>query len=192
MKIFVGSINPVKLNAVINAAGQNWPTVEVVGLEVISGIADQPIGDELTRQGAENRARAAFQLGAKRLSSTFSKKKYSLTALGIGLEGGVIDLGQEMWSTVWGVVVADTGNVFAANGAKFLVPPRVADQIRGGGEMGPIMEKIMGEKDVRSKQGLIGVITQGFVDRTQEYTAIAKLALGLWYGRHWSTGLIDC
>jgi non-canonical (house-cleaning) NTP pyrophosphatase len=42
---------------------------------------------------------------------------------------------------------------------------------------------LSGEKDVRSKQGMIGIITNGFVDRTEEYTGITKMALGLWYGR---------
>jgi len=32
---------------------------------------------------------------------------------------------------------------------------------------------------------MIGVVTNNFVDRTEEYSAIIKMALGLWYGRTW-------
>jgi non-canonical (house-cleaning) NTP pyrophosphatase len=46
---------------------------------------------------------------------------------------------------------------------------------------------VTGVNDVRSKQGMIGVVTGGFVDRTEEYSSIAKLALGLWYGREWNS-----
>ena len=49
--------------------------------------------------------------------------------------------------------------------------------------------KKLGEADVRSKQGMVGVVTKNFVDRTEEYTGIIKMALGLWYGRDWKKSL---
>ena len=55
--------------------------------------------------------------------------------------------------------------------------------------MGPLVSKITGESDVRKKQGFIGVLTDGFVDRTEEYSGIAKMALGVWYGRNWQQTL---
>lgn len=104
--------------------------------------------------------------------------------LGVGLEGGVIDLGYEMWSTVWVAVIDKDGYLAESNGARFIVPELVAQRIRLGEEMGPIVDKVSGTADIRKKQGFIGVLTQGFVDRT-EYSSIAKMALGIWYGRNW-------
>lgn len=182
MKILVGSTNPVKINAVVMAASETWPEVEVVGVEVESGIPEQPMGDQETKQGAINRARAAL---AKSQTDPIEAQ-----VLGVGLEGGVVKQGTELWSTVWVVVVDPTGTSTFANGARFPVPPIIAQKILDGEEMGPIVAELVGEADVRKKQGMIGVITSGFVDRTEEYTSIAKMALGLWYGRNWAQGIV--
>ncbi len=191
MTIFVGSTNPVKLNAVIQAASETWPEVVVKGYEVASGIPEQPIGDDQTRQGAQARAHLALDHG---LAAAPDPTQPSVSApasqsngqyLGVGLEGGVVDYSGELWSTVWVAVADRDHNVFTANGARFRVPDVVAQRIRRGEEMGPVIAAIVSEADVRRKQGMIGVITNGFVDRTEEYAGIAKMALGLWYGRNW-------
>ena len=185
MHIFVGSHNPVKINAVTIAASETWPDAAVVGFDVPSGVDEQPVGDEMTRQGAVNRAQAALHDGlAQNMKITEDDD-----VLGVGLEGGVMEFGSELWSTVWVAVVDSVGNVYESNGARFKVPEIVAEQIRTGGEMGPIVALISGVSDVRKKQGFIGVLTNGFVDRTEEYSGIAKMALGVWYGRNWQDAL---
>ncbi|MBP7700449.1 DUF84 family protein [Candidatus Woesebacteria bacterium] len=185
MNIFVGSTNPVKVNSVINASIKTWPEVKVEGFEVASGVSEQPVGDDVTKIGAINRATAVLQLGLKKYE-TDNFKFPDDQVLGVGLEGGVIEDSEgQMWSTVWAVVVDKTGFKEFSNGARFRVPEIVASQIRSGGEMGPIIAKIVGEEDVRKKQGMIGIATKNFVDRTEEYQAIVKLTLGLWYGRDW-------
>lgn len=178
--IVVGSTNPVKINAVTLAASETWPAVVVQGFAVASGVSEQPRGDEETRLGAQNRAKATFALAAK--MPAYAKIDLS-NVLAVGLEGGVVELTDGLYSTVWICVVDHTGALFESNGARFKVPEKIAQHIRQGGEMGPVVEKLVGENDVRSKQGMIGVITDGFVDRTEEYSSIAKMALGLWYGR---------
>lgn len=184
MHIYVGSTNPVKINAVVTAASETWPEVVVTGLDVPSGIPPQPIGDEQTRQGAVNRAHQALALGMT------VDQEMTKAVLGVGLEGGVVELfDQQLWSTVW-VAVEDTkGNVFTSNGARFPVPKIIADRIRQGQEMGPIVNDLVGRHDVRQAEGMIGVITKHFVERTEEYTGITKMALGLWYGRDWERDL---
>jgi inosine/xanthosine triphosphatase len=185
--IFVGSTNPVKTNAVVNAVTDQWPAAKIQGFETESGVSHQPRGDEETRQGATNRAHAALADGQKWLAE---QNLRSDQILGVGLEGGVFDQpNEELWSTVWIVVVDPKGNTAAANGARFQVPEIVAQQIRAGGEMGPIMSELVGTADIRKKQGMIGIITNDFVHRTEEYTGITKLAIGLWYGRDWQEQL---
>lgn len=188
MQLFVGSTNPVKINAVTNAASETWPDVVVTSIDVPSGVNSQPIGDQETRTGARNRAVAALDQGLRTL-----KEQKQTTAqdkvLGIGLEGGVVELDGQLWSSVWVVVVATDGQFYESNGARFPVPQIVADRIRNGEEMGLIINKIMGNMDVRRGMGMIGVITNRFVDRTEEYTGITKMAIGLWYGRDWQNGL---
>lgn len=179
MKIFVGSTNPVKINSVTLAASETWPEVVVQGLEVPSGIPDQPYGDEQTKEGAINRAKRVLERGA------IEAKNQSTEVLGMGLEGGVFDYQGELWSTVWVAVTDVQDNLFLVNGARFQVPEPLASAIKNGGEMGPAMDKIIGDENVKHKGGAIGVITQDFIDRTEEYSGLAKLALGLWYGRDW-------
>lgn len=182
MHIYVGSTNPVKINSVINAASETWPEVKVEGFKTVSGIPEQPIGDLVTKQGAENRAKAVLQMA--------QKNKVKQDFLGVGLEGGVFtDDKGVMWTTVWVAVIDHKGDVYHANGARFQVPNVVAELINKGEEMGPIIAQVVGEEDVRSKQGMIGIITEGFVDRTEEYAGIVKMALGLWHGRHWLKNL---
>jgi len=182
MQIYVGSTNPVKINSVITAASETWPEVQVKGFKTASGIPEQPIGDLVTKKGAENRARAVLEIAQQEgIKEDF---------LGVGLEGGVFtDDEGVMWATVWVVVIDLKGDLYHANGARFQVPAVVAKRIRNGQEMGPIIAQVVGEEDIRSKQGMIGIITEGFVDRTEEYAGIAKMALGLWHGRNWLKNL---
>jgi inosine/xanthosine triphosphatase len=183
MIIFVGSKNPVKINSVINAASETWPNLETIGIDVKSGISEQPMSDQETRTGAINRAKAVLKEGLKTLDK---KNKKSGEVLGIGLEGGVFEKTKgNLWSTVWAVVVDQDGNLFESNGARFKVPNVIADRIIAGEEMGPIMGSFFSDPNIKQKQGAIGAITKGFIDRTEEYTIIVKLALGLYYGQGW-------
>jgi inosine/xanthosine triphosphatase len=187
MKIFVGSTNPVKVNAVTVAAAETWPEGEVTGFEVESGVSEQPRSDQETKQGAINRAKHALRLGQKQVED---KSEIGQQLLGLGLEGGIFIKDDEMWSTVWGAVVDQQGRVFLSNGARFQVPPMIAGLIRQGREMGPVMAELFKGREIKKQEGMIGIITKKFVDRTEEYSSIAKMCLGLWYGRDWQDQLL--
>ena len=181
MYFFVGSSNPTKLNAVKYATQEKWPDAKIVGYEVESGVRSQPMTDEETQTGALNRAQAALVEGRRQFPDLNLEDW-----LGVGLEGGVTPWKDELWSTVWAAVVDAAGEVFTANGARMKIPESIAKPIIEGGEMGPVVAELVGIADVRRKQGMIGVVTREYVNRTSEYGAIAKLAVGLWYGKNWS------
>ncbi len=183
LNILVGSSNPVKIDSVTQAIKSTNLKAVVKGFSVASGIAEQPRTDEETKRGAVNRARAVLKKGVASLSSESE-------VIGVGLEGGVFeDSKGVMWSTVWAVVIDQSGKIWSANGARFIVPKVVAEKIRVGEEMGPVVAKLAKEENLKQKQGMIGVITNNFINRTQEYVGIVKLALGLWYGRDWEKKL---
>ena len=75
MRIHVGSLNPVKINAVKRMFAYVFPDrdLDVVGVDVHSGISEQPF-DEETLSGALNRARQALDDAE----------------LAVGIEGGLI------------------------------------------------------------------------------------------------------
>ncbi len=184
MQLFVGSTNPVKINAVLLAASETFPEAQAKGFETQSGVSAQPKTDEETRKGAENRAKSALQAGLTEINLDKTE-----TILGVGLEGGIFEHNGEMWSTVWCAVVDTEGNSWVCNGARIQVPEVIAQGIRAGKEMGEVMSTLTSIEEVRQKQGMFGIITQNFIDRTEEYAAIAKMALGLWYGRNWQNDL---
>ncbi len=183
LKLIVGSTNPVKLNAIKNAATGLSELWDVTGVEVASGVSEQPFSDSETKLGASNRAIAAQRYGASQFPGE--------DVLGVGLEGGVTE-GEDgqLWSTVWVAVADQAGEIWTANGARMPVPEVIASLLRQGKEMGPVVAQLTGQANVKQKQGMFGIITQGYVDRTDAYSAIAKLALGIWFGRTWSSALL--
>ncbi|CAN5268210.1 DUF84 family protein [soil metagenome] len=187
--VFVGSANPVKVNSVKAAVISHWPKAEVIGFEVASGVSSQPMSDQETKRGATHRAQRALQAGLADLAKKKISLKPETVVLGVGLEGGVTDTDGEMWSTVWVVVADNQGETYASNGARFLVPEIVARKIRAGDEMGVATATITGIENIKHKGGLIGIITDDFTNRTEEYGAIVKMALGIWYGRNWQKKL---
>jgi inosine/xanthosine triphosphatase len=193
LKIFVASSNPVKANSLRIAAAETFPDVEVKGIEVPSGVSEQPMTDQETRNGSINRAKNLKELvlaDPEIFSLDLEKDEF----LFVGAEGGVDSLSfsgneRELWSTVWISVLDKDDRIYSSNGARFKVPQIISDKLLAGGEMGPVVAELFKESDIKRKRGAIGVITKNFIDRTEEYVGIAKLALGLWYGRDWEKDL---
>lgn len=185
MHFFIGTTNKAKLEAVKLATQEQWPDAVIIGYDVGSGVASQPMSDEETLQGAQNRAAQAMAQGRAEYPELDSAEY-----LAVGLEGGVTTFRGELWSTVWVAVLDAQGKSFAANGARMKLAPQIAQPILNGEEMGPVMERLIAVENIRQKQGMIGVVTKGFVTRAQEYGNIAKLALGLWYGQEWVRDIV--
>jgi len=169
MKICVGSNNPVKVGAVRNAFEQYYPECEVIGKKVDSGIAEQPMSEEETVRGATNRAHAALEYAD----------------LGVGLEGGVTTINGVMFECAWCVIVDKNGKKGMGGGLYFELPPIVADKIRTGGELGPIMNELTGEDNVKEKSGAIGIFTKGKLDRKTAYVQLVTSALIKFVSPEW-------
>jgi len=183
MKFIVASTNPVKINAVSLVVKEKFPQAAVLGFAVDSGVSAQPRSDEETKLGSLNRAKAVRDLAiAEKVINTQDE------FLCLGLEGGVFCPGssqnsQELWSTVWVTAIDQYGLEYYSNGGRFPLPEFLAKMILSGREMGPALGDYLNDPDLRKKQGMIGVVTRGFTDRTMEYASIARLCIGLWYGQ---------
>lgn len=182
MQIAVGSTNQVKVNAVILAIKETWPEAVVTGFETESGVGEQPMSDLETKTGSMNRAIQALNFLQQTSDGT---TEFQEQILGVGLEGGVDETEDGLVNVVWCSVVDPFENIFSSSGARFVLPDIIANPIRSGGEMGPIMDKLLDSVDTKKKQGMLGVVTKGFFNRTEEYASIARLTIGLWYGRNW-------
>ncbi len=168
MLIAIGSTNPVKVRAVENVLRRIYAEAEFVALEVPSGIPAQPVGNEETRRGALNRARAALEAtGAD---------------WGAGLEGGVVQNEFGTMTTAWCVIVDRAGRTGVGGASNMLLPEVIADRVLNGTELGEAMDEYASVKDVKHGLGAIGILTGGLIDRQGAYEVIVKFALApfLW------------
>lgn len=161
--IAIGSTNPVKCNASRAVLGAVYPGATFRSLDVASGVAAQPWGDVETRAGAVNRARAALDAAG--------------ADLGVGLEGGVQETELGLMTCAWCAVVDTHGQTGVGGSACMLLPPAVADALRRGAELGPVIDRLAGAVNLRQHGGAIGILTDQLATRQSAFEAILRLAL---------------
>ncbi len=164
VKAVVGSRNPVKIAATRQVLRRVYDDdVQVDGFDVESGVSDQPWGDEETLRGAVNRAQAALAVDD--------------AALGVGLEGGLVEVDGRVFTCAWCAVERADGTSGIGGGANLLLPSPAAEAVRGGAELGPTMDAMTGLHNTKQRQGAIGVLTRGYLDRQSAYEHILTLAM---------------
>ncbi|MED1203158.1 DUF84 family protein [Heyndrickxia acidicola] len=164
MKVVVGSTNPAKVEAVKIAFLDKWKDAVILSAETESGVNGQPFSDEETIEGAINRANGAVL--------------HESADIGIGLEGGVIETKQGLCMCNWGAMSVNGSHPFIAGGARILLPEEIAVRLRGGEELGAVMDEYAQKKDVRKKEGAIGIFTAGLVTRDEMFAHVMKLLIG--------------
>lgn len=163
-RVAVGSRNPVKVAAVTAVVRQLHPSAIVEGVQVPSGVPDQPVGDDETQRGAVARARAARE---------------ALDAdIGVGLEGGVVHDGDSAMRTcAWAAVALRDGREFFGGSLAMPLPPAVVELVRRGVELGHAMDEVTGGKDTKHGAGAVGILTNGMIDRQRAYEVLVTYAL---------------
>ncbi len=172
MKVVVGSKNPVKVGSVEEAFKKYWPDCEVVGIEVESGVSAQPMSELETTKGARQRAISAL-------------KSNEGADYGVGLEGGVTEVEGKMFECAWACVVDKNGKEGLSGGLYFELPQKIANEIRKGGELGPLMDQFTGKINVKQGSGAIGIFTKGQLDRKTAYVQIVLSALIKFVSPEW-------
>lgn len=163
MKVVVASKNPVKLQAVLEGFQSFFERVEVYGIEVESGVSDQPLSDAETLKGARNRAQNAM-------------KQITGAVFWVGVEGGIEPTEKGLAAFAW-IVILSKGKYGEARTTSFLLPPKIAGYIERGYELGVANDKVFGQTNSKQKQGAVGLLTRNEVSRTQLYVQAVKLAL---------------
>lgn len=164
MHIAIGTKNRAKVGAVKEVVERYVDNVTFEAIDVASGVSEQPMSEEETRQGAINRARAALAA--------------SDASIGFGLEGGVKIVDDVMYLCNWAALVTDSGDVYTAAGAQIPLPAQVAAPILAGQELGPVMDAYAQQTNTREHSGAIGVFTNGYVDRKEMFVHILTLLVG--------------
>lgn len=168
--IAVGSKNQAKNLAVQTAFEKAFPHIQIItsGHDVNSGIAAQPTTDEESIQGAINRARNALEVNKN-------------ADYGVGLEGNTVTISGTMYLHGW-VAIAhkddpETPGIGHSSGIE--LPEHLKDGIDAGGELGPILQAMLGDEDneIRQTIGTNGVLSGGLYTREQEFIDATTVAL---------------
>ncbi len=169
MEVAVGSENPVKAAAVSRALEPHEPAVRAVGVD--SGVAEQPRSVADTVAGAENRARRAHAAAA--------------VDYGVGLEGGVARIdGVSGLSLIMWAAVTDGESIGRGGGPTVPLPDPVATRLSAGAELGPVMDALVGADGLARREGAIGVLTDGAIDRTRALETAVVVAFGPFLASH--------
>lgn len=171
MKIAVGSKNPVKIKAVENVVRKIWPGAEVIGVEVAHNANNQPKTDEEAIKGATDRALLSLQ----EADADF----------GFGLEGNTVDTNHGMLLSGWVVAVDKHGKRGIACSGSLLLPNKIAAEIRRGGEVGPVTDKMFGHDNIKQKEGTVGMLTNNMVTRTEAFEKGVIFALAPFLNPHY-------
>jgi len=148
--IAVGSLNPVKIEAVRNVMERIYGSVRIFAVDSKSGVPEQPFEDE-TVQGAINRAKGAI----------------GDHSMAVGIEAGVFERYDGLYDVQHCAVIDSDGKITIGMGSGFRYPDKVAELVRNGKTVGEAMKEIYSGKDIGREQGAIGILSKGLLDRRE-------------------------
>jgi inosine/xanthosine triphosphatase len=145
------------------------------GVDVPSGVSHQPMTDAETLTGARTRAENA----------RIARPKADFW---VGIEGGVEIRGEgegekrsggkeeRMDAFAWVVILGQDLSGEARTGT-FQLPPEITRLVREGVELGHADDMVFQRSNSKQKDGAIGILTDGLIDRTAYYVHAVMLAL---------------
>ncbi|MDH3365807.1 MAG: inosine/xanthosine triphosphatase [Thermoplasmata archaeon] len=160
VRVAVATRNKVKVDAVRNVFTQIFGLVDVV--EVPSDeVSSQPIGEETIR-GSMERAHSAIE----QANSDF----------GVGIEAGLFYVStlDRHLDVQYCTIVDSSGKVTHGHGPGFQYPPEVIHAALTGHPIGEVMSSLTGIEKIGHRDGSVGYLSGGIIDRTS-LTEIAVL-----------------
>lgn len=172
MKVAVGSKNPVKIEAVRLAFEKVWPDKKwvVEGVEVGSGVSNQPMSDLESIKGATTRAKRAINV---------LKADY-----GVGLEGGLQKIKNEWFDCGWIVVIDKNGGMGIGSTIRMRTPKRMMEMVKKGMELGEVNDLIFRRVNSKQEEGHFGLMTKNVLTRTSAYSDGVVAALSYFLHTH--------
>ena len=172
--VSVGSKNPVKVGSSLSGIAEALQTapdnISATGLNIPSGVSDQPIGDVETRTGATNRAKGAFE--------EYKVQNGCYPQYGIGLEGGCSYCATDntMECFAW-IVIYDGTKFGSARTGSFSLPESITVLVRDQGlELGDADDKVFGSTNNKQSGGTVGHLTNAVIGRQEYYKHAVILA----------------
>jgi inosine/xanthosine triphosphatase len=180
--VVVGSTRKPKIAAVRDAVAQFGPLlapekqIEVVGMEVESGVSHTPTSREELMQGARQRAEAVAKLAAQHSQQC---------NFFVGLEGG-LDVIREngkrrVFLESWAYVSDGTQGFFGRSGSIEVAEAVAAEVVDCGTELSVAIDRFAGEVGIRDAQGAWGVLSGNLVTRQDSFRIAVITAFAPFY-----------
>lgn len=163
IRILVASQNPVKIEAVRDAlqAFLNGE-MEITGVSVPSGVSDQPMSEAETLQGASTRVSKSIDL-------------HPGFDYYVGLEGGVEETASGLMAFAW-MIISDGQRIGKARTASFFLPPKVAELVHSGMELGHADDVVFAQSNSKQQNGAVGLLTNDVITRKSLYQPAVQMA----------------
>lgn len=152
MVVAVGSTNRTKITPVGTVFRVHFPDVDVRGVQVPSGVAEQPKSKEEMYRGALNRARAALE-------------RVPEAAYGVGIEGGLHEYSYGWFEQSTVVIVDRSGRIGIGASGGLALPDSVMEKIHQGKTLEEAVDELFGTNQIGESIGMFGLFTKGVVNR---------------------------
>lgn len=160
LQIVVASRNPAKLNAVKSAFAEIFSQpLSIEGVDVESGVSEQPLSDSETLTGARTRVQNAIKARPE-------------ADYWVGLEAGIEGKHTFAW-----MVICNGQLTGESRSASLPLPTSVLTGIAEGKELGTVMDEQFGTHNIKQKGGAIALLTAGRLSRSAVYHQALILAL---------------
>src|SRR5215467_4459409 len=182
ISIAVGSTRKPKLGAVREAIASLGPLlapekqIEVVGVEVESGVSHTPVSREELMQGALQRAEAVAKL-ARQFGEPWN--------FFVGLEGG-LDVIQEngqrrVFLESWAYISDGVSGFFGRSGSIEVAETIAEEVVDRGVELSIAIDRLAGEVGIRDAQGAWGVLSGNLITRQDSFRVAVIAAFAPFY-----------
>jgi len=179
--VVVGSTRKPKVGAVRDAVASFGPLlapekeIEVIGMEVESGVSHTPTSREELMQGARQRAEAVARIAQNGQSGDFF----------VGVEGGldvIHENGQRrVFLESWAYVSNGTAGFFGRSGSIEVAEAVAEEVVDRGVELSVAIDRFAGEVGIRDAQGAWGVLSGNLVTRQDSFRIAVIAAFAPFY-----------
>ena len=179
--IAVGSARKPKLAAVREVMADLLPSatdIEIVGVQVESGVNHTPLSCQESMRGARQRADALYKIAQQ------EGKQWNYF---VGMEGGldsVLENGERrVFLESWAYVSDGTRGHFGRSGAIEL-PAELAEQVFvRGTELSVAIDQFAGEAGIRDAQGAWGILSANKITRQEAFRVALIAAFAPFFNR---------
>ncbi len=179
MRVLIASMRAPKVNGVQKAfrkLSRIAPFDELVfePMSVESGVQATPLSIDELMTGARQRAETAFARGGV---------KNSGYVLAVGAEGGVYLSHGRTFLQSWACIFDGEKISFGSSGS-IEIPRALSDAVvRGGEDLGHVIDAFAEKKNVRSNQGTWGILTDDLVTREDSFELATLNALAPFFNK---------